>query len=218
MLFKIANYENYILQALLKSKYARELLVVMLTYITTSIVKFHLACIICWLVSGSTFGDLILPVFVNVVLALFTNRLFLYIGTHRPQYEELADYLIENYSQRNFVIWKRYVMLIILAYVLLVGFLVPIDNYLIISATIQTAISFIICEILEHRCSIFKKYMQRFQLWWNRPKVQKYVQFMPIINNYGEDYSDIVSNEIYKNPESPPITPKSSTPPRVRKT
>ena len=124
----------------------------------TGIIRFHLSLVLCFFVNDSYFMDLIFPIIVNVVLSLGSGNLYQYISTHKQQYEILAEYFITNYTKENFIIWKRIALLIVFSYIMLAVAFVTIDNYMILLSTIQSLISFIICDLIEHRTKLYKHF------------------------------------------------------------
>lgn len=183
-LFNLLNYEDYILRTVVTSSYARNVLIVVLIYLLTAIVRFHISVVICWLVSGTFFGDMILPIIINVLLALWSDTLYQYIGTHRPHCERLVDYLMTNYSSNNVIKWKRYILAGLCCYIFLVVAVVTLDNYFIFLSTVQTALSFIVCDMLEHRHEIWDKCISTYKKWWYKPRVNVLLKYVPLINSY----------------------------------
>lgn len=197
-LFGLLNYEDYILNTLVQSNYARNSLIVLLMYIVTGLVRFHLSIIICSLVSSGsgTFPefitksfDLVFPVIVTVLLALISDTLFRYVETHRQRYEDIVDYFMTNYSRHNFFRWKRVFLLGICCYVLIAISLITIDNYFIFVCIMQTIAGFILCDILEH--GLPRKCYIKLMNWWHKPHVIKFtgdtIHGCIIINEYPEN-------------------------------
>lgn len=181
-LFGLLNYEDYILNTVVKSSYARNGLVVLLIYLITAMVRFHLAIIICIFFKWNNVLDLIFPVIVTVLLSMASDTLFKYVETHRPRYEELVDYFIANYSRENFIRWKRFLLVGICCYVLLAIALNQVDNYFIFLSTIQTAASFCISDLLENKMP--QAWYNRLMDWWHRPRITLTSQKGDIIDNY----------------------------------
>lgn len=166
--FGLGNYEDYLFRALVGSNFAKNGLMTVTTYVLTSIVRLHLAIIICVLINGTFFTDFIFPILVSVLLSLGSGNLYRYIETHRFQYEAAVDYCIANYSWDNLMMWKRYVLCGLIGYILLALALVSIDNAFILLTTVQATLSFIICDILENRANIVRK----FKTWRYQPPVK----------------------------------------------
>ena len=179
-LFGLLNYEDYILRTIVSSTYARNALTVLLMYVITGIIRFHLSFLLCWLFTVDNVINLFIPVVINVILALLSNTLYQYVGTHRSSYEILVEYLIANYSRRNMIKWKRFLLLGVFTYILIVLSLIDIDNTFLLISTLQTVASFIICDLMEHRQYIYHK-IDRF---YNKPKVNRLSKDFSIINDY----------------------------------
>lgn len=179
-LFGLFDYEDYILNTLVQSNYARNSLIVLLMYTVTGLARFHLSIIICLIVntgntqSGTITGllgrlfDLVFPVIVTVLLALISDTLFRYVETHRPRYEMIVDYFMANYSRQNFFRWKRMFLLGICGYILVAIALVTIDNYFIFLSIMQTIAGFGACDMLEH--GLPRKWYNKLMNWWHRPR------------------------------------------------
>jgi len=150
-LFGLLNYENYLLNLIVTSKFARNGLVVLLLYSITAIIRFHLSIILCLLFQVNTKMDLITPIIIGVIMSMASDRMYKYVETHSQFYESTVEYFITNYTESNFIRWKRILMGGICTYILLGLVFVQIDNYYIFLSIIQTAFSFIICDILDQR-------------------------------------------------------------------
>jgi hypothetical protein len=166
--FGLGNYEDYLFKAIVGSSFAKNGLMTVVTYILTSVVRFHVSVIVCILINGTFFTDIIFPVIVSVLLSLASNNIYRYIETHRSQYEKVVDYFIDNYSWENLMMWKRYLLGILIGYILLVLIAVSIDNYFIFLTTMQATASFIICDLLENRNTL----VRRIKTWWYQPSVK----------------------------------------------
>lgn len=208
VLFSLLNYEDYILKTILTSSYAHNTLTVVLMYLATAVIKFHISVFLSWILVLDTPIDYVVPVIVNVILSFLSNTLYQHVNTHRDTFELIVDYLMCNYSRKNIIIWKRYFLSTIFAYILIVLFLIPVDNLFLIIGTLQTAASFIICDILENRDSV----RQHIEHFIYRPKVTKLLDDFHIIHNYPnpEPSSPIPSPNI-----SPKIPTKPLTPPLI---
>jgi hypothetical protein len=163
--FGLINYENYLLETIIKSKYAKNVLLIMYLYLISAIIKFHIALVLCyyfeirinssdlslWTLSKLiTLCNLISPILINILLSFLSNTIYGYVSTHKKYFENHIDLIISNYSKQNLILWKRKVMLCICIYIIFSTLIITIDNYLIFVSTLQTAISFIICDFLEN--------------------------------------------------------------------
>ena len=163
--FGLINYENYLLETIIKSKYAKNVLLIMYLYLVSAIIKFHIALVLCyyfeirinssdlslWTLSKLiTLCNLISPILINILLSFLSTTIYGYVSTHKKYFEDHIDLIIMNYSKQNLILWKRKVMLCICIYIIFSTIIITIDNYLIFVSTIQTAISFIICDFLEN--------------------------------------------------------------------
>jgi hypothetical protein len=206
-LFGLLNYEDYILNTLVKSNYARNGLIVLLIYIITGLVRFHLSIIICFIFTWNNAFDLISPIIITVLLSMASDTLFKYVETHRPWHESVVDYIMNNYSRENFIRWKRIILMILCCYILLAITLITIDNYFIFITTIQTAISFGICDLLEQKMP--QTWYNRLMGWWHRPRVVKFSNNPDdtVIDNYFQqlipDHQSKLSTELIPKPKRP---------------
>ena len=187
-LFGLLNYEDFILNTLVKSNYARNTLIILLMYVVTGLVRFHLSIILSTLIVWNNFFDMIFPIVVTVLLSMASDTLFKYVETHRPWHESVVDYFMKNYTRKNFVRWKRIFLGCICSYILLVVMFVEINNYYIFVVTTQTIISFGICDLLEQNMPhiLYNRLMD----WLSRPKIIKSRHENPIIDNYQNNYLD----------------------------
>lgn len=216
--FGLINYEDYILRTVLTSSYSRNTLTVLFIYIVTATIRFHLSVLICWICTWGTgepgsyssfFGpifDFLFPILVGIFLSLTSDIMYQYIATHRPAYETMVDYFMNNYTRDNIIIWKRWFLVGLCSYVFLVTALITIDNWLIFISTVETVIAFIICDIIENREKIHKFF---FDLSL-RSKLGKLTIKSPIPNR-----PHIFNEHEFLNRTSTPIPSKPLTPPQM---
>lgn len=204
-LFGLLNYEDYIFKLIVKSQSARNGLVVAIIWTITSIIKFHISIVIYMLFSFGITNpvtaletikfvfDLIFPIIVTVSLSLTSDILYRYIEMHRHIYENWADYLIDNYNRDNFMKWKRILLIILSVYTLIAICLVSINNGFIFITTMQTAISFGICDLIEHKIFniMYKKLINRIYV----PKVRKFYEDPSTMPTFKSEIKN-VDNEI----------------------
>jgi len=155
--FGLINYENYLLETIIKSKYAKNVLLIMYLYLVSAIIKFHIALVLCFYFEIRLYNNimillfnLISPILINILLSFLSTTIYGYVSTHKKYFEDHIDLIIMNYSKQNLILWKRKVMLCICIYIIFSTIIITIDNYLIFVSTLQTAISFIICDFLEN--------------------------------------------------------------------
>jgi hypothetical protein len=155
--FGLINYENYLLETIIKSKYAKNVLLIMYLYLVSAIIKFHIALVLCFYFEIRLYNNLIIliynlisPILINILLSFLSTTIYGYVSTHKKYFEDHIDLIIMNYSKQNLILWKRKVMLCICIYIIFSTIIITIDNYLIFVSTLQTAISFIICDFLEN--------------------------------------------------------------------
>lgn len=165
-LFGLINYENYLLNSLVTSSYAKNGLMIIITYAITGLVRFHLSAFFCMIFSTGTWVDLVTPILITVLLSLASDNIYRYVKTHKKSYERLVDYIITNYSMSNFIRWKRYISIVIGIYIILALYLVEITNYYILLTVAQTTISFVICDLLEN--NIPQSFIWRVLRHWKK--------------------------------------------------
>lgn len=181
-LFGLWNYEDYLIKLLVTSKFARNGLIVLLTYLMAALVRFHLSIILCVLFTFNNWFDLITPIIISVLVAMTSDVLYGYAETHHGRYEAWVNYFIKNYSFENFIRWKRMLLTGILVYILIGLYLVQIDNYYILLSIIQTTISFMICDFLEQRLP--QTWYNYILNWLERPQITKLPVPRTVIRNY----------------------------------
>lgn len=184
-LFNLINYENYILKSLVNSSYAKNGLTVGFIYTASMIIKFHMAVLFCYILGVNIYIDFVTGIVINVLLALLTNKIYEYVATHRDHFEDLVEHIIHNYTPRNHIIWKRYVMASCCFYFLFVLCIVEINNFMLFIATFQYIISFIICELLEH--NIIQNHIKQ---WMETPVIKKINKQINIIDDYQSETTE----------------------------
>lgn len=180
--FGLLTYENILLTTLVKSNVARNGLIIAVMYLVTSIIRFHLSIFLSVIFSRGNFLDLITPIIISVFLSLYSENIYTYVATHREWYGEIVDHFMANYTLQRFMLWKRILMMIICGYVLLILTLIQIDNYFIFMSTVQTAISFIICDCLQQ--DLPRQWWRRLVNWFTKPKVIHQTSEYIVYDNY----------------------------------
>jgi hypothetical protein len=208
-LFGLIDYEDYLLKTVIKSSFTKKNVVILLMYLTTHLLKFHLETLICYFFVWNTLFDYVFPVLVNIILTLSSALMFQYISTHKDFFEHIVIYFIDNYSFANYIKWKRYLLFTIWLYVIIIIKLTIVNNFIILVTTLQTAVSFIICEIIEQKVPQY--YYRQLYDWWTQPTV--ITSSTPfLIDNYELFREDELPKEkaqkIEKVTSSPPRTPK----------
>lgn len=150
VLFGLFNYEELILSSVLNSTFATNGLTFLLIYATTIFLRFHISVVCGWLFQGTYFKDIILPVIINVFLSVMSTNIFNYVSTHKTSFEKVTKFFKDNYSFDNIKKWKRICLGVCCIYILFVLHVVHIDNQVLLLATYQSIIGFLICEILEN--------------------------------------------------------------------
>lgn len=211
-LFGLIDYEDYLLKTLIKSSFTKKNVVILLMYLTTHILKFHLSALLFYFFVWNNMFDYVFPVIVNIFLTLSSALMFQYISTHKEFFEYIVVYFIDNYSFTNYIKWKRYLLFTIWLYIIIIINLTVINNFIILVSTLQTAISFIICEIIEQKIPLY--YYRQIYDWWTQPTV--ITSSTPfLIDDYvifNEKNETIKTLKIEKVASSPPKKQKNINP------
>jgi len=202
--FSLLNWEDYILNTVVKSSYAKNGLTVLLLYLLTAVLRLHLSIIISFLFVFNNFLDLILPILISVLISMCSDTLFKYVETHRSICESIVEYGINNYSRENFVIWKRILLGVLFLYILIAISMITIDNYFILVSTVQTFCSFIICDCLENKI------------------IQRLYKKLPSLRRKKQKMFRVVSSSALNKPPTPsrqvePVKDFCVTPPKIRR-
>lgn len=206
MVFGLIKYEEYVVSALVNSNYARNTLTTLIMYNVTWMLRFHLSLLLCWLFTTNNVLDLVSPIMVNIVLSYASNFMYQYVSTHREFYENIALDLINDHSIERVKLIKRYMFGIIFCYVMIAAWLVEITSELIILSTIQTAIAFVICDVVENY-QTFKVHVNRWLSRIIKPKTRISDSYVVV-----DDYR---VPPVYRS-VSPLRKIKAETPPRRR--
>jgi hypothetical protein len=216
-LFGLINYENYLLHSLITSSYARNGLMIILTYLITGLVRFHISAALCMLLSRGNWVDYISPIIITVLLSLASNNIYRYVRTHKKFYKKLIDCIITNYSMANFILYKRRVLMVLGIYIMVVLCLMEINNQFIIITLVQTAISFGICDLLENDIpqAFIKRILGR---WKHEPTMEEFA----MIDGFYFPPKTLQNIRNVSTTKIIPITPedvpeKPNTPPKINR-
>lgn len=223
-LFGLLKIEDHLLTMLVNSKFARDGLTTVTTYLITALVRLHISAVVCSLIYFNNWFDYVFPILVGVGLITISNTLFQYIETHEESWEYWVNYFIDEYSEKNFIRWKRNFQLVLCVYVFILLLLTEITNYLIFVWTVQAMIISLIGDLIEQK--IPQRYINN---WWYYPRVTKLGELV-IHENYKEPITELqpIPPRLPKVPsvtsmanipinQIPEIPPKPPTPPMLRK-
>lgn len=215
-LFSLWNYEDYLLHLFINSSFTRKGLVLLCTYLVTTVVRFHLSMALCILFyQANPTADFVIPIVISVLTSMTSDALFQYSSTHKPRYEAFVNYIITNYSAENFIRWKRIFLTSVLLYIFGILILFRIDNYNVSLGLIQTTISCIICDFLEQRLP--QTYYNQLLNWWHRPNVTKFQTELMLIDNYRVPIKRRHSFDEHRVKSVKKLPPKPPTPPLKKK-
>lgn len=212
-MFTFLSCEDYILNTIVKSSYAKNSLTLLITYLVAIILKIHLSAILSFMIVFNNFLDFVVPVIISLFISSLSGVLFKYVETHKPIYEQIVDYVIKNYSKRNFVVWKRSCLFVLFCYSMIVLSIVSIDNYFIIVSIIQTAVSYAICDCIEN--GSFRN-LYKLKLLFKQRKQYKKITEETQVKCKTPPRRVSETEEISNTP--PQVESRPSTPPRVQKT
>lgn len=126
--------------------------------------------------------DYFTPIIMGVMLSLQSNSLYAYVNSNEDRHRRIVEYFVTNYSRENFVRWRRYFLVVVFTYICIGLAIVVVDNVFLLTATLQTAATFIICDILEN--NIPYRIMTKIYNWWTGPRWVTLSENTVILANY----------------------------------
>jgi hypothetical protein len=166
------NYGEYIFQQLIMSEFIQQKLAYILISMCANLINIHIVSIICYILSIHPYIDFIIQICISIFMALHIEYVYLFLKRYNPEFFELTQYLIKNFTIEKYRYWKRIVVICFCIYICILLLFIKVDNRLIYIYIIQYAITFIITEQFEQR---------RIQTWLKhykeQPKIHKYSSY-----------------------------------------
>lgn len=184
VLFGLINYEDYILKKIVLSSYSKDILAVSIAYILTGILRFHLSIFLICMLSMENYFDYVIPIIINILLSRFSEFLYAGVNTKKHLYIDFVNYIIDNYSFQNVIRWKRYVLVVLFCYSFVVLSIAEFNNKILMLSLLQTAISFILCDLIENFRTFKYKILSYLNHYYYRPKVTKIIKDFELIPGY----------------------------------
>ena len=148
-LFGLLNYEDYILKTVVTSNYAQQALTVSLMYTITTILRFHITLLLCWLCNWGFYSGLVLPIIISVGMSFMSTTVYEYVAGYRTTCEAIVRYFMTHYSERQLIVWKRWFLSFMVLYCALALCLITVDNTYLATALLQAVRSFVLCDAIE---------------------------------------------------------------------
>lgn len=182
-LYGLLNYEKYLLNSLKNSSFSKKLLARIIMFLVMFILKTHISVIIYVFFNSTFFYDNILPIFTNMILSLLEDSIYDAIAVYKKYFYKLSKHILLNYGRKN-MFWKRILITVLSAYMLIILSLVKIDNKILMLITIQNFISFFLLDFLLNFSKI-KEYTEELII---KPKVTKKTETKKLNELFLEDY------------------------------
>ena len=164
---------------------------IILILIATILLRIHVLTLLCILIStGNFYADFVLHIILSVLVTLKSHWFYNYMLLHKHQFYLLTRYFVNNYTPERYRDWKKYGMLSLSMYLILIFCLVDINSNLLIIYTVQNLIIYWIIDIIEH-----DKFMKFIESMNEKPKHIIYGEL-----NIIDDYCTIDENQYRVNP------------------
>ena len=192
-------WSNEILINLVKnSSYTNMALCSLLKKILCTIIKLHLSALFTFLFyTKYEFINFITVIIINIILCLLSDIIYEFISKYNCLFSKIVDYCIHNYNEDNYIIWKRYITLIVCTYLIIILSVSEVTNYYLIVNILQNACTILVYEILFERKIIYKYINMRYKHFkYNKKAITKKLNQVNIdINYYQENNENFIEDK-----------------------
>jgi len=187
---KNINYGDELIKSFIVTSFAKKKFNYILLVFINLIIKIHLYSLLCLFINFNIYIDFFLHIIISIILTTNNHYLFKAILKYEKETYLITKYIINNFNFTNFRLWKKYILLLISIYTIIILLFIDLNSKLIIIWIIQYLISFFIIDQLEQNLinTIIKKI--------KKPKLTVYKK-INILENYLEQ--NIELEEDYKN-------------------
>ena len=125
--FKLSNYSDRVVKSVIATTYAKKKLSIILILLATIIFRIHILTLLCILIStGNFYLDFVLHIIISVLVTLKSHWFYNYMSLHKHQFYLLTRYFVNNYTPERYRNWKKYGMLMLSCYLILIFFIVDL--------------------------------------------------------------------------------------------
>lgn len=190
------NYGEYIFQQLITAEFVQLKLAQILMSLIVNFINMHLVSLLCLIVSVNVYIDPILQIAISVFCALKINHIYNLVEKYEPEFHQLTQYLINNYSVDNYRYWKRLVVIGACIYSSLLLLIIELTNWTVFIYIFQYVLCFLIVEQFEQH-----KIQQWIEKYRTRPKTKKLVNDPAsefLINSYMSPNKNVLKRKTRK--------------------
>lgn len=181
------NISDAIIKTCLSIDYTKRKINKLFMYIITLVLRFLCNLAVTSIVyTGNFWIDFPLEIAIGVIFILYTPKFYTIVTRYKSDILELSRYLIDNYNEENFRLWKLYVVFPTATFTIAYLCLFEITSFLLIQYIVQFLLCYLIVDNIENREGIL---------------VDAYNAFRYTRNVKIYDKQDIVFIENYKEPQ-----------------
>ena len=176
------KYGSRFAHSIISTTYAKKNLSILFVILLTSIIKLHITFLLSLVFTLNPYFDYCFQIVLSVGIHLQSYHIYNYLLRYNYRFYRLTRYLINNYTEENMRRWKKYVILSLSFYLIVILYFTEITSFLLIIYIIQYLIIFLIIDIIEQ-----KKYLRMYQSlsqWYHYKKAQFTYQPAVIIEDY----------------------------------
>lgn len=156
---------------------------ILLINIVSFVLRLHINSLLCFLFCpGTSMLDFSLQILVSILTTVSDDVCFNLLNKCNSDFYKVTRYFLNNYTQENMDRWKKYLVLGINVYLMLILYFVSITSYLLILYSIQYLICFFIIDYFKKKKWMFFKKL--YDDYMDRPVVIKEDDAMKIIDEH----------------------------------
>lgn len=155
--------DRYVLDIALRSPYVRSLFVPAVAYVISAVLKVHLSSVLFLILRTGRWYDTATSICIDVGIYYVSSDIYSAVYSRKRHIARMVDSAIDNYRPEKLVIWKRWIVLSVLCYFVVVCSLCKIDNGMILYTVLQNVVTFAVCDVIDNRVlqNVYSKMNQK---------------------------------------------------------
>ena len=173
------NYTDQVARMFFTSRFAKSKINILVVMLVTVFVRFLFISLVCMLFSINLWVDFFLHSIITILIILNSDMIQEIVMTRKAFFYKITRHLINNYSEKNFRIWKRNTTIVISGTIIFILMLVELSSFMMIYYIIQNLFIYFIIDQIETRK--IHNFVNEIK---DKPKPTKFKKIEVIENNF----------------------------------
>ena len=141
------NYSDLIVQSIINSAFLKDKVADIFIMFIANVIRIHVDGFLSYLAGPNNY---IVHIIVSTILYYLLSIFYYIVSKFRQEIYIIVKYIVSNYNEK-IKLWRRYLTCAVCIYIILLTFMINIDNNFIRTCIIEYAIVFLIVEVIEEK-------------------------------------------------------------------